>query len=119
MPGRALADRISRPRSLSPDRYSGRDRNVDSYVPRGRRGSHSPGPRRRGGRRPGARREGDSQNRQAPRAREARPKKTQEELDAEMADYFNPGGNAEAPKADEPAGAPAAAPATDDVDMIE
>ncbi|KAI2607564.1 RNA-binding domain-containing protein [Hypoxylon fragiforme] len=129
MPGRSLAERITRPRSLSP-RRSDRDRGVDRYVPgRGSR-SRSPLPRRRGagggggggggynssggggrGRRPGARREGASApNGRERSGREGRAKKTQEELDAEMADYFNPGGNETA--------APAA-PAGDDVDMIE
>lgn len=83
-------------------------------------------PRRRGvGRRPGGRRD-------APRDQESgrggrsnpRGKKTQEELDAEMEDYF--GGNAAQPS--EPANNTAAASATapaaaaahvDDIDMIE
>ncbi|KAI1470263.1 RNA-binding domain-containing protein [Daldinia caldariorum] len=123
MPGRSLAERITRPRSLSPRRYSERDRGVDRYVPGGGSRSRSP-PRRRGGRRPGARHEGrdgregregreggGTPNGRERVGRNGRPKKTQEELDAEMADYFNPGGNNEA--------APAAERAGDDVDMIE
>ncbi|ORY66320.1 uncharacterized protein BCR38DRAFT_366782, partial [Pseudomassariella vexata] len=99
MPGRPLADRITVPsgrsRSLSPNRYADNDRNIDRYVPGGGRRSRSPLPRRRGGgRRPGARREGGAHSGQNEerKGREGRPKKTQEELDAEMADYFAPGG---------------------------
>ncbi|KAI0408953.1 hypothetical protein F4802DRAFT_305589 [Xylaria palmicola] len=115
MPGRSLAERITRPRSLSPN-----DRGIDRYVPEGGRRSHSPRPRRRG-RRAGARRENDSENTGRSTGRDGRPKKTQEELDAEMEDYFEKnGGNA--------AGAAAetnvhqgqnAIHAVDDVDMIE
>ncbi|KAJ9142059.1 THO complex subunit 4A [Pleurostoma richardsiae] len=145
MPGRPLAERITLPtgrsdRSLSPEGDAAR-RGIDRYVPGGRKGrSRSPPPRRReGGRRPGARREGrgaggaggaggrrDNAERTG---RERRPKKTQEELDAEMEDYFGGGGGGgggggEAHVAAEPAatnGSGAAAPAAhvDDVDMIE
>ncbi|OTB06426.1 hypothetical protein M426DRAFT_110594 [Hypoxylon sp. CI-4A] len=139
MPGRPLAERITRPRSLSPRRNSDRNRGVDSYVPgRGSR-SRSPLPRRRGGgggggggRRPGARREGggngggngngngtSTPNGRERTGRDGRPKKTQEELDAEMADYFNPGSTEEAPAAETGGAAAAAAAAGDDVDMIE
>ena len=125
MPGRPLIDRITAPsgrsRSLSPRRYNDNERGIDRYVPgRGSR-SRSPAPRRRGGgRRPGARREqtgrggagGDGGER---KSREGRAKKTQEELDAEMADYFAPSAAAG------PAETATAAPETvgDDVDMIE
>ena len=112
-PSRSLFDRISGPdtrnrrraRSASPTRHSDVTRpapqGIDRYVP-GQRGGRSPIRRRGtprdiprdGGRRPGARRE--------PRPRkdddghamvQGRPRKTQEELDAEMADYW--GGNGE------------------------
>ncbi|KAK8027944.1 hypothetical protein PG991_005000 [Apiospora marii] len=138
MPGRSLADRITAPagrsRSLSPNRYSNRDRDVDRYVPAGRSGGRSRSPMRRNrrggdgragadrGRRPGARREArEKEDRDGGdrKARGGRPKKTAEELDAEMADYFGPG---EAPHAaSAPAdGAPAHdAAALDDIDMIE
>lgn len=70
---------------------------VDRYVPsRGGRQSRSPLPRRREGRRPGARRERGDRN-AGPRdggRPGARPKKTQEELDAEMEDYWGHGGAA-------------------------
>ncbi|RYO76538.1 hypothetical protein DL766_002591 [Monosporascus sp. MC13-8B] len=117
MPGRPLAERITRPRSLSP-RRSDNDRGVDRYVPG--RGSRSPLPRRRGGggggRRPGAKREAGSDT-GPPRGRDGRPRKTAEELDAEMADYFNPSaGTADAPA--EAAGT-SNGQAGDDVDMIE
>ncbi|RYP68905.1 hypothetical protein DL770_008363 [Monosporascus sp. CRB-9-2] len=120
MPGRPLAERITRPRSLSPPRRSDNDRGVDRYVPG--RGSRSPLPRRRGGggggggRRPGAKREAGTDT-GPPRGRDGRPKKTAEELDAEMADYFNPSaGTADAPV--EAAGT-SNGQAGDDVDMIE
>ncbi|KAI3342067.1 hypothetical protein F4824DRAFT_448044 [Ustulina deusta] len=120
VPSRPLAERITRPRSLSPN-----DRAIDRYVPEGGRRSHSPRPRRRG-RRAGARREngGESTGRPTGRAagRDGRPKKTQEELDAEMEDYFeNRGGNVSGQVATA-TGAnkdQTQAQATDDVDMIE
>ncbi|KAI0161124.1 RNA-binding domain-containing protein [Hypoxylon sp. FL1284] len=118
MPGRPLAERITRPRSWSPRRTSDRDRNIDRYVP-GSSGARSRSPpRRRGGRRPGARREaretregGDSTpNGRERTGRDGRPKKTQEELDAEMADYFNPSATNGAAQGAEPG---------DEMDMIE
>ncbi|KAK8095279.1 uncharacterized protein PG998_001909 [Apiospora kogelbergensis] len=139
MPGRSLADRITVPsgrsRSLSPNRYSNRDRDVDRYVPGGRSGGRSRSPMRRNrrggdggrgggdrGRRPGARREAREKEDRAGggddrKGRQGRPKKTAEELDAEMADYFGPGEHATSAPADI---APANdAPALDDIDMIE
>ncbi|KAI9166956.1 LOW QUALITY PROTEIN: THO complex subunit 4A [Paramyrothecium foliicola] len=140
LPGKPLSERISAPggrsRSLSPHRRYGRDDNgrkgIDRYVPDGASRSRSPMPRQRGGRRPGARREGGGgRDREGGRGEgrgNPRSKKTQEELDAEMEDYF--GGNnaagsapAETTAAPEPA-APAAsaaapAPQGDDIDMIE
>ncbi|RDW63951.1 hypothetical protein BP5796_10453 [Coleophoma crateriformis] len=130
IPGRSLADRITvagggRSRSLSPVRRYAPD-NVDRYVP-GQRDSRSP-PRRRerrdggreGGRRPGARRErGDRGATRGPSertARDGRPRKTQEELDAEMEDYW--GSKEKENGGEEAAAAPAAQP-QDDVDMIE
>lgn len=119
MPGRSLAERITRPRSMSPRRTSDRNR-VDSYVPgRGSR-SRSPLPPRRGGRRPGARREraADTPTERERVGRDGRPKKTQEELDAEMADYFSAGAsNGAAPPAE--AEASAVAHGGDEMDMIE
>jgi len=123
-PARSLADRItlprgSRSRSDSPIRHSDvrgpAPSNVDRYVPGQHTRSRSPMPRRRDGRRPGARREGRERGggRGGERtARDGRPKKTQEELDAEMEDYWGAKeiGNE---------GAAAPAPAQDDVDMIE
>lgn len=74
---------------------------------------------RRGGRRPGARREQGNRDSRGPKTSAVpRGKKTQEELDAEMADYF--GGNGEAaPAKAEAEGVPSGAGAEDDVDMIE
>jgi THO complex subunit 4 len=102
---------------------------IDRYVP----GQRSPRRRndttRTRGRRPGERGEPRSRTDSAAGGRQTtngRPKKTQEELDAEMDDYWsttNTNGNANdatlAPPATE---APAPAPATaadDDIDMIE
>ncbi|KAI1328368.1 RNA-binding domain-containing protein [Xylariaceae sp. FL0255] len=118
MPGRPLADRISRPRSRSPN-----DRGIDRYIPEGGRRSHSPRPRQRRGRGPGTKREPKSggENAGRPTGRDGRPKKTQEELDAEMADYFGGGGaassNADAAAPTNGESAPTTQAATDDVDM--
>jgi THO complex subunit 4 len=72
-------------------------------------------PRRREGRRPGARRErGERSGRGGGEriARDGRPKKTQEELDAEMEDYFGGGAQANGNGA-------TTTEAQDDIDMIE
>ncbi|KAK2072619.1 hypothetical protein P8C59_006960 [Phyllachora maydis] len=144
MPGRPLSERITKPgnqrsRSLSPTRRELDDeeaarKGIDRYRPGGRGGSRSPAGtnrRREGGRRPGARREGGGVGRGHDRASSARgggrtrEKKTAEELDAEMMDYF--GGGSPAQKGagingtahvDNPA---VAAPPvlTEDVEMIE
>jgi len=127
--GRSLAERVTRPRSASPardaDEGPSRGRG-DRYVP-GRNDSRSRSPprRREGGRRPGDRRPaGRGQRGAGPRGgrdgregRDGRPRKTQDELDAEMADYF--GGKAAA--AAEPASTSTAAAGghnDDDIDMI-
>jgi len=129
-PARSLADRITlapgaRSCSLSPIRHSDvsgpAPDNVDRYVPRQTSCSRSPLPRRREGRRSGARRErGERGNdgRGSERvARDGRPKKTQEELDAEMEDYWGGGskdnGNGNGNEA------AAVVETQDDVDMIE
>ncbi|KAF5549902.1 RNA export factor-binding 2 [Fusarium napiforme] len=145
MPGRPLAERISSPgerRSHSPHRrYDDDDaarRGIDRYVP-GQGPRRSPMPRQggrgrgQGGRRPGARRDGRDGGRDQDGGRggrgNPRGKKTQEELDAEMADYFGGGDNAQAAEPTDqqiapttqtqaPAQAQAQA-ATDDIDMIE
>lgn len=94
-------------------------KNIDRYVPGGGHRSRSPmrNRRRDGGRRPGnhvarggsARGEGGER-----KSRESRPKKTQDELDAEMEDYFN--GNQPSTNGGEQA---AADQPVDDIDMIE
>jgi THO complex subunit 4 len=120
-PPRSLADRITlapgaRSRSDSPVRHSDVrgpiPSNVDRYVPGQHSRSRSPMPRRREGRRPGARRErGERGGRGAERlAKDGRPKKTQEELDAEMEDYWG---------AKENGNEATVEAAQDDVDMIE
>ncbi|KAL1967632.1 hypothetical protein VTN77DRAFT_2889 [Rasamsonia byssochlamydoides] len=162
-PKGSLFDRIERPRdrrSLSPEsesdsagrrrrgRYGGRRSDVskpppdhiDRYVP----GQRSPVRRNGGGRRPGERRESkrrtDSQGRPMVNGR---PRKTQEELDQEMDDYWenanvgaannNVGKDAAAPvpeqaqaQAPTQAQAPQVAPPSttaatgdDDIDMVE
>ncbi|KAI8217426.1 putative RNA-binding protein [Colletotrichum sp. SAR 10_77] len=144
MPGRPLSERISAPggrsRSMSPGRKYDMDdaasKGIDRYIPGTR--SRSPMPRRRGGggggggRRPGARREGQ-RDQEGGRGgggggggggrSNGRTRKTQEELDAEMADYFGGGNSGEtAPEANggaNAAGAAAATVPTDDIDMIE
>ena len=151
MPGRPLAERITLPASarsrssLSPgeemDAEAAR-KGIDRYRPGGGgggRGSRSRSPLHRGGRRdngrrPGARgrdaggRGGDGGSRPG---RSGRPRKTQDELDAEMEDYFgaNSGSGSRGGGRQEAA---AAAPATngfaaagdtqagtEDMDMIE
>ncbi|KAJ5609567.1 hypothetical protein N7528_010134 [Penicillium herquei] len=153
---KSLFDRVERPngrdaRSLSPGgddaegrrrRGGGRGRrsdvskpapeHIDRYIPgeqRGERSERSPG-RRGGGRRGGRDNRGRNEN------GGRRPRKTQEELDQEMEDYW--GGNTGTDNADKPAQeaqqtaapaepaapVPAAAPAApapndDDIDMIE
>lgn len=129
MPGRPLAERITVPggrsRSLSPgrDRDGAARKGIDRYVPGGN-GSRSRSPlpnrRREGGRRPGARREGRGARRDEGerKGREGRTKKTQEELDAEMDDYF--GGGEPAHSVAPSNGNGQATEATgDDIDMIE
>ncbi|KAK0632269.1 hypothetical protein B0T14DRAFT_503732 [Immersiella caudata] len=136
VPGRPLAERITAPggrsRSLSPRRDLDEEaarKGIDRYRPGGR-GSRSRSPlpnrRREDGRRPGARREGggrrgrgggggDRGERGERPARDGRLKKTQEELDAEMADYFNAGSGAEPSGGNN--GAAASAANGDDIDM--
>lgn len=142
-PSRSLFDRVERRRSESPRRNDGRtasDR-VDRYVPRDRADSRprSPRPRspaRRGGLR-GARR-GRGAPRTDPEGRSmvgGRPRKTTDDLDAEMADYWGgkekagaeagtattnaqAAGNGAATNDFTPAAATSAA-LDDDIDMIE
>jgi THO complex subunit 4 len=77
--------------------------NIDRYVPSQRSRSRSPPRRRRGeGRRGGERREDSRRARDGGRDRDAegrrmvngRPRKTQEELDRDMEDYWGSAGNA-------------------------
>lgn len=147
-----LFDRVERPgrdgRSLSPGGEDGADGSrhgrrsdvskpapdgIDRYVP----GTRQRSPRRGGGRR-GGRDSRDNRGRNergGRRTGDSRPRKTQEELDREMEDYW--GGNTAATETAEKqpetaaaqpqaaaAPAPAAAPAApavadDDIDMIE
>lgn len=138
MPGRPLSERVTLPpgrsRSLSPDRrYNDDDasrRGIDRYVPGHGSRSRSPLPprRREGGRRPGARR-GDGRGRGRDtgarddgdrKGRDGRPRKTQEELDAEMEDYFGGAETAETQTSTAATNGTAATQALeDDIDMIE
>ncbi|KAK3677042.1 hypothetical protein LTR78_003247 [Recurvomyces mirabilis] len=138
---RGGGDRRRRDRSDSPlknGRSLAAPENIDRYVPG--RGSRSPirrrGTPRESGRRPGARREesgrggggrrggrGDAEG-AAGGVGGRRPKKTAEQLDAEMEDYFGKGEKAEESNGAAPnnaangAASAAAATADDDTDMI-
>ncbi|OJD32342.1 rna binding domain-containing protein [Diplodia corticola] len=146
-PSRSLFERIEggrSNRSLSPDRPRHSDTTkpapagIDRYVPGEDDGRRLSPPRRRGdgGRREAGRRPGE--RRQQPRGKKpdgegkpavgGRPRKTVEELDAEMADYFGGGGEDESAGGHASNGAGAAAstapansaPANiDDIDMVE
>lgn len=126
-------------RSYSPRKGLRVPEGVDRYEPGGR-DSRSPMPgrrgggRERGGRRPGAKREengrGGGRGQKEGEGRPGpRPKKTAEELDAEMEDYFGGGGgaaenNGAAQQQNGGGAAPAATSALaavgdDDIDMIE
>ena len=88
--------------------------NIDRYIP-GQRDSRSSS--HRGGRRPGERRERAPRDTDGQRMANGRPRKTAEELDAEMDDYWG-GAHNEGPATTNAAPAPAPA-AGDDIDMIE
>ncbi|KAH0538702.1 hypothetical protein FGG08_004719 [Glutinoglossum americanum] len=130
-PSRSLFDRISDPatrsRSLSPDRnpfirHSDVSKpppgHIDRYIP-GQR-TRSPFPARRGGgtggRRPGSRRD-EKEKGSGRLGKDGRPRKTQEELDAEMEDYF--GGKDEGEGIAETGNSIGTATADGDVDMVE
>lgn len=152
-PSRSMFDRIDSSDDVGPPRRRGGGRRddrsssprknlrapegVDRYAPGGR-DSRSPmpgrrAPRERGGRRPGAKREesgrGGGRGKRDENKPGPRPKKTAEELDAEMEDYFGGGGpgaeNNGTAQQQNGSAAPAAAPAApapvgdDDIDMIE
>ncbi|EMC93872.1 hypothetical protein BAUCODRAFT_212912 [Baudoinia panamericana UAMH 10762] len=118
------AGRRRRERSDSPLRSRPIPEHIDRYVPG--RDSRSPMPRRGAprepGRRPGARREDSGRGGRPARTdddgrplRGGRPRKTAEELDAEMEDYWG------SKQDDRPNGAPAnggSANADDDEDMV-
>lgn len=136
-PGRPLAERVTLPpgrnRSLSPDRDledEAARKGIDRYVP-GRRDHRSRSPvrgrRRDGGRRPGARRggAGGEGRERAPRdggdkvGRDGRPRKTQEELDAEMDNYFGGGGGDDQTATNGNGPAVTSQVPEEDIDMIE
>ena len=142
-PGRSMLDRIERPRrSASPEKGTRRSdtrkpapEHIDRYVPgEDDRPRRSPLPRRggrEGGRRPGQRREQGRRNNKDGDGHmlvQGRPRKTMEELDAEMQDYW---GTDDAPSAAKGTGdvenntngavngAPAVTAADDDIEMVE
>lgn len=128
-----------RERSDSPRKSRPALDGVDRYIPGGVRGSRSPGARRgtprEGGRRPGARhdeagrggrggggRRGGRTDEEGRPLVGGRPKKTANELDAEMEDYWgakaaNGNGDAAAQEDGEAAGAASAIVPIDDIDM--
>lgn len=105
--------------------------NIDRYVPGERDGRRSPTRRggRDSGRRPGERRERGGRGERGRSERNdgdarmvnGRPRKTQEELDAEMEDYWGSAASTEATRAAPATSAPAAAAASmdEDIEMIE
>ncbi|ETI23010.1 hypothetical protein G647_04806 [Cladophialophora carrionii CBS 160.54] len=105
------------PRERRSDTTKPAPENIDRYIP-GQRDSRSSS--HRGGRRPGERRERATKDSDGHRLVGGRPRKTAEELDAEMDDYWGGAGNGRE-AADSPGpGAQAAAPVGgDDIDMIE
>jgi THO complex subunit 4 len=125
-PPRPLAERITvapgaRSRSLSPIRHTDVSgpvpAGIDRYVPSKGSRSRSPMPRRREGRPPGVRRE---RGERRGGARDGgggtrRPRKTQEELDAEMEDYWVSGGA----KENRDAGTDAPVETEGDIEMAE
>ena len=141
-PGRSLFERIERSDDSNRRRRGGRSdedgrlrqsdvskpapENIDRYVPGQDSGSErrrSPAPRRGGGRGRGegrgdARRPGQRKEREPQVGRDSRPRKTAEELDAEMEDYWG-GNGASKESAGGTNGADPVAANTDDVDMIE
>lgn len=112
----------ARRRSYSPVRHSDvsgpAPEGVDRYVPGRNARSRSP-PRRRDGRRPGARRERGDRGTAPGNRPTPRPRKTQEELDAEMEDYWGGNANKETATEAEVSAPPAAAAAGDDIEMAE
>lgn len=137
-PGKSLFERIQPPRSTSPtddenprSRRNRRDarsdvargstpEGVDRYVP-GRSERALPSRRNNESRRRGAR-NGPGQQKERERTDKRGPKKTQEQLDNDMAEYFN-GGAAQATELNGngtvPSTAPAAVAGNADIDMIE
>ena len=99
------------------DTTRGAPENIDRYVPGQRSGTRDTS--RRGGRRPGEKRErrdGDGGSRLV----NGRPRKTAEELDAEMDDYWGSAGAAPAENGNKASGVTSATGAGgDDIDMIE
>jgi THO complex subunit 4 len=129
-PGRSLADRVTgsrdRSRSRSPPTYSAEEavrKGIDRYIPGQNRPRSPMRNRPQGGRRPGARRDAPARDREDSRGgrarsgREGRSRKTQEELDAEMDNYF--GGDTKAQPSTALAVTSTTAPGAGDIDMIE
>jgi THO complex subunit 4 len=130
-PGVRRGARLGAPPPRDRDRDRDRDRrsdvtrpapeNIDRYVPgQGvRGGGRSSSDRGAGGRRPGDRRDRARRDEGGHPLVNGRPKKTAEELDAEMEDYWgNSAGNGQTGTETREDAAPVAV-AEDDIDMIE
>ncbi|KIX10179.1 uncharacterized protein Z518_01260 [Rhinocladiella mackenziei CBS 650.93] len=113
------APRRGQPRERRSDVTKPPPDNIDRYVP-GQGDSRSSS--HRGGRRPGERRERAARDAEGHKLVNGRPRKTAEELDAEMDDYWgNAGNNAQGEGGNNtaPAGQDRQAEGADDIDMIE
>ncbi|OAL33961.1 hypothetical protein AYO20_06796 [Fonsecaea nubica] len=111
------APRRGGPRDRRSDTTKPPPENIDRYIP-GQRDSRSSS--HRGGRRPGERRERAGRDGEGHKLVNGRPRKTAEELDAEMDDYWGHGNTHEGTSANSAPGEQEAQPvAGDDIDMIE
>ncbi|KAJ4514348.1 hypothetical protein HRR83_002003 [Exophiala dermatitidis] len=110
--------RRGQPRDRRTDTTRPAPENIDRYIP-GQRDNRSSS--HRGGRRPGERRERAPRDADSHKLVNGRPRKTVEELDAEMDDYWGGAGNTQGGTQNNGAPAPQEArpEGGDDVDMIE
>ena len=109
------APRGGGPRDRRTDTTKPPPENIDRYIP-GERDSRSSS--HRGGRRPGERRDRPARDGDGPKTSNGRPRKTAEELDAEMDDYWG-GATHEGGSTNNVASVASVAVGGDDVDMIE
>lgn len=113
------APRRGPPRDRRSDMTKPAPENIDRYIPGGGRDSRSSS--HRGGRRPGERRERAPRDGEGHKLVGGRPRKTAEELDAEMDNYWTSAGNGQGENGADNKAPAQEAPAQggDDVDMIE